>query len=210
MDANRGTGQDEVAFTLRRPCGVVVAITPFNHPAPLVLHQLAPALAAGNAVVLGPATSTPLTALEVAECFVDAALPEGVLSALVGSGAVPGDALVTDHRVRKISLTGVTATGEHLARVDGVKKLSLERGASCPFVVLPDADLELAAGAHDGRGHHGPVSLAAGQDVRPVRTGLCDGPLTFVDAARGVADVLADRSPAAVANPDWNHRKATA
>ncbi|MEV6127479.1 aldehyde dehydrogenase family protein [Streptomyces violaceusniger] len=147
LDANRGTGQDKVGFTLRQPCGVVVAITPFNYPALLVLHKLAPALAAGNAVVLKPATATPLTALELAECFVDAGLPEGVLSVLVGSGGVLGDALVTDPRVRKISFTGSTATGEHIARVAGVKKLSLELGASCPVVVLPDADLELAAGA---------------------------------------------------------------
>lgn len=79
LDANRGTGQDKVGFTLRQPCGVVVALTPFNHPALLVLHKLAPALAAGNAVALEPATSTPLTALELAGCFVDAGLPEGVL-----------------------------------------------------------------------------------------------------------------------------------
>jgi glyceraldehyde-3-phosphate dehydrogenase (NADP+) len=142
LDANRGTGQDKVGFTLRQPCGVVVAIT-----ALLVLHKLAPALAAGNAVVLKPATSTPLTALALAECFVDAGLPEGVLSVLVGSGGVLGDLLVTDPRVRKISFTGSTATGEHIARVAGVKKLSLELGASCPVVVLPDADLELAASA---------------------------------------------------------------
>lgn len=96
LDANRGTGQDKVGFTLRQPCGVVVAITPFNYPALLVLHKLAPALGAGNAVVLKPATSTPLTALALAECFVDAGLPEGVLSVLVGSGGVLGDALVTD------------------------------------------------------------------------------------------------------------------
>jgi glyceraldehyde-3-phosphate dehydrogenase (NADP+) len=147
LDANRGTGQDKVGFTLRQPCGVVVAITPFNYPALLVLHKLAPALAAGNAGVLKPATSTPLTALALAECFVDAGLPEGVLSVLVGSGAALGDALVTDPRVRKISFTGSTATGEHIARVAGVKKLSLELGASCPVVVLPDADLELAASA---------------------------------------------------------------
>jgi glyceraldehyde-3-phosphate dehydrogenase (NADP+) len=147
LDANRGTGQDKVGFTLRQPCGVVVAITPFNYPSLLVLHKLAPALAAGNAVVLKPATSTPLTALALAECFVDAGLPEGVLSVLVGSGGVLGDALVTDPRVRKISFTGSTATGEHIARVAGVKKLSLELGASCPVVVLPDADLELAASA---------------------------------------------------------------
>ncbi|QIY75203.1 aldehyde dehydrogenase family protein [Streptomyces sp. RLB1-33] len=147
LDANRGTGLDKVGFTLRQPCGVVVAITPFNYPALLVLHKLAPALAAGNAVVLKPATSTPLTALELAECFVDAGLPEGVLSVLVGSGGALGYALVTDPRVRKISFTGSTATGEHIARAAGVKKLSLELGASCPVVVLPDADLELAASA---------------------------------------------------------------
>ncbi|WP_405922935.1 aldehyde dehydrogenase family protein [Streptomyces sp. NBC_00035] len=147
LDANRGTGQDKLGFTLRQPCGIVVAITPFNYPALLVLHKLAPALAAGNAVVLKPATSTPLTALALAECFVDAGLPEGVLSVLVGSGGVLGDALVTDPRVRKISFTGSTGVGEHIARVAGVKKLSLELGASCPVVVLPDADIELAAGA---------------------------------------------------------------
>ncbi|MGW1777949.1 aldehyde dehydrogenase family protein [Streptomyces sp. NPDC002143] len=147
LDANRGTGQDKLGFTLRQPCGIVVAITPFNYPALLVLHKLAPALAAGNAVILKPATSTPLTALELAECFVDAGLPEGVLSVLVGSGKVLGDALVADRRVRKISFTGSTATGEHIARVAGVKKLSLELGASCPVVVLPDADIEAAASA---------------------------------------------------------------
>jgi hypothetical protein len=96
LDANRGTGQDKAGFTLRRPCGVVVAITPFNYPASLVLHKLAPALAAGNAVVLKPATSTPLTALALAGCFVDAGLPEGVLSVLVGSVGVLGDLLVAD------------------------------------------------------------------------------------------------------------------
>src|ERR687896_1557293 len=147
LDANPGTGQDKIGFTLRQPCGIVVAITPFNYPALLVLHKLAPALAAGNAVILKPATTTPLTALALAECFVDAGLPEGVLSVLVGSGGVLGDALVTDPRVRKISFTGSTATGEHISRVAGVKKLSLELGASCPVVVLPDADIEAAASA---------------------------------------------------------------
>src|SRR5215216_1889965 len=147
LDANRGTGLDKVGFTMRQPCGIVVAITPFNYPALLVLHKIAPALAAGNAVVLKPARTTPLTALELAECFVDAGLPEGVLSVVTGPGDALGDALVSDPRVRKISFTGSTATGEHIARTAGVKKLSLELGASCPVIVLPDADLELAAGA---------------------------------------------------------------
>ena len=147
LDANRGTGQDKIGFTLRQPCGVVVAITPFNYPALLVLHKLAPALAAGNAVVLKPARDTPLTALALAACLVDAGLPDGVLSVVTGPGGTLGDALVTDPRVRKISFTGSTATGERITRVAGVKKLSLELGASCPVVILPDADLELASSA---------------------------------------------------------------
>jgi acyl-CoA reductase-like NAD-dependent aldehyde dehydrogenase len=82
-----------------------------------VLHKLAPALAAGNAVGLKPARTTPLTALELAACFVDAGLPEGVLSVLTGPGGTLGDALVGDPRVRKISFTGSTATGERITRV---------------------------------------------------------------------------------------------
>jgi len=135
LDANPGTGLDKVGFTLRQPCGVVVAITPFNYPALLVLHKLAPALAAGNAVVLKPARTTPLTALALAACFVDAGLPEGVLSVLTGPGGELGDALVSDPRVRKVSFTGSTRTGERITRMAGVKKLSLELGASCPVAV---------------------------------------------------------------------------
>ena len=108
LDANHGTGQDKIGFTLRQPCGIVVAITPFNYPALLVLHKLAPALAAGNAVVLKPARTTPLTALELAACFVDAGLPEGVLSVLTGPGGTLGDALVSDPRVRKVSRRAVS------------------------------------------------------------------------------------------------------
>src|ERR671919_2155526 len=147
LDANKGTGFDKIGFTVRQPVGVVVAITPFNFPGLLVLHKISPALAAGNAVVLKPARNTPLTALALAACFVDAGLPEGVLSVLTGPGGLLGDALVTDPRVRKISFTGSTATGERITRMAGVKKLSLELGTSCPVIVLPDADLEQAASA---------------------------------------------------------------
>jgi glyceraldehyde-3-phosphate dehydrogenase (NADP+) len=147
LDANRGTGLDKVGFTLRQPCGVVVAITPFNYPSLLVLHKVAPALAAGNAVVLKPARTTPLTALALAAAFTDAGLPPGVLNVLTGPGGELGDALVSDPRVRKVSFTGSTSVGEHIARTAGVKKLSLELGASCPVVVLPDADVEAAASA---------------------------------------------------------------
>ncbi len=147
LDANRGTGLDKLGFTIHQPVGIVVAITPFNYPALLVMHKLAPALAAGNAVVLKPARTTPLTALALARCFTDAGLPDGVLSVITGSGGSLGDALVTDPRVRKVSFTGSTATGEHITQVAGIKKLSLELGSSCPVVVLPDADIELAASA---------------------------------------------------------------
>jgi glyceraldehyde-3-phosphate dehydrogenase (NADP+) len=147
LDANRGTGFDKIGFTVRQPVGIVVAITPFNYPGLLVMHKVAPALAAGNAVVLKPARTTPLTALALAACFVDAGLPEGVLSVLTGPGGALGDALVADPRVRKVSFTGSTGVGERIAAHAGVKKLSLELGASCPVIIMPDADIELAASA---------------------------------------------------------------
>ena len=147
LDANPGTGFDKIGFTVRQPVGVVVAITPFNYPALLVLHKVAPALAAGNAVVLKPARTTPLTALALAACFVDAGLPEGVLSVLTGPGGELGDALVSDPRANKISFTGSTGIGTRITQLAGVKKLSLELGASCPVVILPDADIDAAAAA---------------------------------------------------------------
>jgi glyceraldehyde-3-phosphate dehydrogenase (NADP+) len=147
IDAHPGTGLDKVAFTVRQPCGIVLAITPFNYPALLALHKVAPALAAGNAVVLKPAESTPLTALALAQCFVDAGLPAGVLSVVTGHGDEIGDALVADPRIRKISFTGSSEVGDRITRYAGVKKLSLELGASCAVIILPDADLELAAAA---------------------------------------------------------------
>jgi glyceraldehyde-3-phosphate dehydrogenase (NADP+) len=147
LDANKGTGFDKLGFTLRQPVGVVVAISPFNYPALLVLHKLAPALASGNSVVLKPARNTPLTAIALAQCFYDAGLPENVLRVVTGSGALLGDALVSDPRVRKVSFTGSTATGKHISQIAGIKKLSLELGSSCPVVVLEDADIERAAGA---------------------------------------------------------------
>ena len=143
----RAPGLDKIGFTLRQPVGIVVAITPFNYPALLVLHKIAPALAAGNAVVLKPARATPLTALKLAQCFVDAGLPPEALSVLTGPGSTLGDVLVTDPRVRKVSFTGSTATGTRISSIAGVKKLSLELGASCPVIILPDADLELASSA---------------------------------------------------------------
>ena len=147
LDAHRGAGQGRIGFTLRQPCGVVVAITPFNYPSLLVLHKIGPAVAAGNAVILKPARKTPLTALKLVEILLDAGLHPEAISCVTGPGAELGEMLCSDPRVRKISFTGNSATGEAITRVAGVKRLSLELGASCPVVVLPDADIELAARA---------------------------------------------------------------
>jgi acyl-CoA reductase-like NAD-dependent aldehyde dehydrogenase len=147
LDAAPNAGLGRLGFTLRQPCGVVVAITPFNFPLLLVLHKIAPALAAGNAVVLKPARQTPLTALKLTEILIEAGLHPEAISCVTGPGGTLGDALCADPRVRKVSFTGSTAIGEGIAKAAGVKMLSLELGASCPVVILPDADLELAARA---------------------------------------------------------------
>ncbi|KAB1642310.1 aldehyde dehydrogenase family protein [Gulosibacter chungangensis] len=145
LDAHPGAGKQRLGFTLREPCGVVVAITPFNFPLLLVLHKIAPALAAGNSVILKPASHTPLTALALTRVFLDAGLDPEAISCITGSGSTVGDRLCADERVRKITFTGSTGVGNHIARVAGAKKLSLELGASCPTVILDDADIERAA-----------------------------------------------------------------
>jgi acyl-CoA reductase-like NAD-dependent aldehyde dehydrogenase len=144
LDAQAGV-EGKMGFTLRIPTGVVVAITPFNYPGLLVVHKIAPALASGNAVILKPASQTPLTALMITAKLLEAGLPAPALQTIIGSGETVGTPLVSDRRVRKVSFTGSTAVGEEITRVAGVKRLSLELGANCPVVVLPDGDLELAA-----------------------------------------------------------------
>ncbi len=146
LDAQVAT-KGKVGFTLRVPCGVVVAIAPFNYPLLLVVHKVGPALAAGNAVILKPAHQTPLVALKLTQILLEAGLPENGLQCLTGSGSTVGACLCADPRVRKISFTGSTVVGEKITRVAGVKKLSLELGSNSPLVVLPDADLETVAAA---------------------------------------------------------------
>ena len=138
-------GAGKFGFTLRVPCGVVVAITPFNYPVLLVLHKLAPALAAGNAVILKPASATPLVALELTKVLLEAGLPPLGLQCVTGNGSAIGAQLCSDRRVRKITFTGSTAVGEQITRVAGVKRVSLELGGNAPVAVLADADIEGAA-----------------------------------------------------------------
>jgi acyl-CoA reductase-like NAD-dependent aldehyde dehydrogenase len=146
VDAQSG-GRGKVGITLRVPCGVVLAISPFNYPLLLVLHKVGPALAAGNAVILKPASTTPLSALKLTQVFLEAGLPENGLQCITGSGSHLGPILCADPRVRKISFTGSTEVGEKLAKVAGVKKLSLELGSNSAMVVLPDVDLDKVAEA---------------------------------------------------------------
>jgi acyl-CoA reductase-like NAD-dependent aldehyde dehydrogenase len=152
LDAQAGA-EGKFGFTLRIPTGVVVAITPFNYPGLLVVHKIGPALSAGNAVILKPASQAPLTALIITEKLMEAGLPEPALQTITGGGASVGMTLVADPRVRKVSFTGSTSVGEEIARVAGVKRLSLELGANCPMIVMPDADLPLAADASAAGGY---------------------------------------------------------
>lgn len=147
LDANKGTGLEKIGFTVRQPVGVVAAITPFNYPALLVLHKVAPAIAAGNSVVLKPARTTPLSALLLAKYFNEAGLPENILQVITGSGSTLGDAIVGDSRIRKVSFTGSTDIGKQIASKAGIKKLSLELGSSCPVIILDDADIDYATDA---------------------------------------------------------------
>jgi acyl-CoA reductase-like NAD-dependent aldehyde dehydrogenase len=144
MDASpAGTGK--LAFTARVPIGVVGAISPFNFPFNLVAHKVAPALAAGCAVVLKPAGQTPLSALLLAELEVEAGLPPGWLNVVVGPASEIGDVLVEDERVRLISFTGSAEVGWKLRERAARKKVLLELGNATPVVVEADADLEDAA-----------------------------------------------------------------
>jgi glyceraldehyde-3-phosphate dehydrogenase (NADP+) len=137
-------GERRHGYWLREPIGVVAAITPFNDPLNLVAHKLGPAIAAGNTVVLKPATVTPLSALRLAQAFQSAGLPEGVLNVVTGHGHEIGDALVADARVRMISFTGGVEAGLAITRVAGLKKIGMELGSNSPVIVLADAEFERA------------------------------------------------------------------
>jgi acyl-CoA reductase-like NAD-dependent aldehyde dehydrogenase len=144
MDAAQA-GEGKLAFTLRRPIGVVGAISPFNFPLNLVAHKIAPALAAGCAVVLKPASQTPLSALLLAELEEEAGLPPGWLNVLVGPASEIGDVLVADDRVKLITFTGSSEVGWKLKERAPKKRVNLELGNATPLIVTADADVEAAA-----------------------------------------------------------------
>ncbi|MBM3876763.1 MAG: aldehyde dehydrogenase [Verrucomicrobia bacterium] len=172
-------------FTLREPMGVVAAIVPWNFPFPIACWKAAPALAAGNCVVLKPASLSPLTALRLGELAFAAGLPPGVLQVLVGPGSAIGDALVTHPLVRKVSFTGSTEIGRRLMELASrdLKRVSLELGGKSPNIVFADADWQRAADTS-------PLSVFAntGQDC-------CARSRVFVE--RGIYEAFAERFVAA-------------
>ena len=144
MDASPA-GVGKVAYTMRVPIGIVGAITPFNFPLNLVAHKIAPALAAGCAVVLKPAGQTPLSALLLGELETEAGLPPGWLNVLVGPSAEIGDVIVADERVKLITFTGSSGVGWKIRERAAKKRVNLELGNATPVVVEADADIEEAA-----------------------------------------------------------------
>ncbi|CAM3825850.1 aldehyde dehydrogenase family protein [Cohnella lubricantis] len=137
--------ENRMAFTIRVPIGVVCAITPFNVPLNLAAHKIAPALAAGNAVVVKPASATPLSAIRLAQLMEEAGLPKGLLNVVVGSGETVGSWLAQDPRIGLYTFTGSPEVGRRLKQDTGLRNVLLELGSNSAVIVHEDADLELAA-----------------------------------------------------------------
>jgi acyl-CoA reductase-like NAD-dependent aldehyde dehydrogenase len=134
MDAAPG-GEGRLAFTVREPLGVIAAITPFNFPMNLVAHKLGPAIAAGNSVVLKPASQTPLSAFRIADYFHRAGLPAGALNVVTGSGSKIGDVLMNDGRIKMITFTGSPEVGGYIREHSGLKRVTLELGSNSALII---------------------------------------------------------------------------
>ncbi|HEY8543209.1 MAG TPA: aldehyde dehydrogenase family protein [Pseudothermotoga sp.] len=146
FDSSKGS-QEKIGYFIREPAGVVLAIVPFNVPLALCAHKVAPAIAAGNAVIVKPASKTPLNTLLLGEILLDAGMPPEALSIITGSGNQVGLKLVEDKRVRVVSFTGSVPVGELITKAAGIKKLCLELGSNSPMIVCKSADLFRAAKA---------------------------------------------------------------
>ena len=173
-------------YTLREPLGVTVHIAPWNYPLLLACRGIAPALAAGNTVVLKPASLTPLTALKVAELAAAAGFPAGVFNVVTGPGREVGEALARHPDVDSVTLTGSTETGKQLLRIaaDRVTPTALELGGKNPQIVLPDAKLEKAlAGVHFGAFQNAGQMCWAGSKL-----------LVHEEVARAFLDKLKERA----------------
>src|SRR2546422_2778544 len=146
-------GGGKFGVTIRVPCGIVVAISPFNFPLNLVCHKVGPALAGGNAVIVKPATDTPLSALRLTEILLEAGLPPEGINTLTGSGGEIGDRLVADRRVRKITFTGSRDGGERICKTARIKRGTVELGSESPRRVNPGAGPRKSPAARAAPGH---------------------------------------------------------
>jgi len=161
--------EGQLSFFIRQPLGVVAGISPFNYPLLTALGKAALAMSAGNTFVLKPASDTPVSALIIAECFEKAGLPKGVLNVIPGSGAVVGDQLVNDHRIRMVTFTGSTDVGMQIAKQASrtLKKYTLEMGGKNPMIVLKDFDVDKAvrAAIFGAFFHQGQICMASNRII---------------------------------------------
>jgi betaine-aldehyde dehydrogenase len=171
------------SFTRREAVGVIGQVTPWNYPLMMAIWKFAPAIAAGNTVVLKPAETTPLTTLRLAELVADV-LPKGVLNVVTGPGNPTGEALITHPDVDMLALTGSVETGKHLARTaaDTLKRVHLELGGKAPVVVFDDVSLESALETIAGTGYYN-----AGQDCTAA-TRVLAAPKVYDDVVAGLAE----------------------
>ncbi|MEM4381724.1 MAG: aldehyde dehydrogenase family protein [Candidatus Caldarchaeum sp.] len=162
MDAAVGA-EGRRGFFIRQPLGVIAAITPFNFPLNLVAHKLAPAFAAGNTVVLKPASKTPLTALKLGEALLESGLPPKALNIVIGSGSTVGDLLIKDPRVRMVTFTGSATVGLYIKANCGSKKVLLEMGSNSGIIIDERCDLNRAVqqGLIGGFAYQGQVCIHA-------------------------------------------------
>ncbi|QHS23168.1 aldehyde dehydrogenase family protein [Virgibacillus sp. MSP4-1] len=140
----RPGSENRVGYYYRFPIGLIAAITPFNDPLNLVAHKVGPAVASGNALIVKPASTTPLSALKLAALMEEAGLPKKVLSVITGRGSEIGDLLIEHEDIRMISFTGGVETGQEITAKSGVKKLGMELGSNSPSIILDDADVDQA------------------------------------------------------------------
>jgi len=193
LDAAPGAA-GRLGFTLRVPCGIVAAITPFNFPLNLVCHKVGPAIAGGNAVLVKPATDTPLSALKLTEILLEAGLPAEAIACITGPGGELGDAICRDPRIRKISFTGSHEIGDKICRAAGVKRVTMELGSNSPVIIMDDADLEAAAAAvaSTGYANAGQVCISAQRVLTAARVRA-----DFLDALKPRVEALALGDPLA-------------
>ena len=171
------------SFTRREAVGVIGQVTPWNYPLMMAIWKIAPAIAAGNTVVLKPAETTPITTLKLAELTADV-LPKGVLNVVTGPGEPTGEALINHPDVDMLALTGSVDTGKHLARTaaDTLKRVHLELGGKAPVVVFDDVSLESALETIAGTGYYN-----AGQDCTAA-TRVLAAPKVYDDVVAGLAE----------------------